>query len=49
MEFSEGKPLKKFKNAKPIELPNKDGRQGLVVDFEPDFSTQGWFKHEDLA
>lgn len=38
MEFSEGKPLKKFKNAKPIELPNKDGRQGLVVDFEPDFS-----------
>jgi len=38
MEFSEGKPLKKFKNALPIELPNKSGKQGLVVDFEPDFT-----------
>lgn len=38
LEFSEGKPLKKFKNADPIEMPNKNGRQGLVVDFEPDFS-----------
>ena len=38
MEFSEGKPLKKFKNGLPIELHNKTGRQGLVVDFEPDFS-----------
>ena len=38
MEFSEGKPLKKFKNNQPIELPNKENRQGLVVDFEPDFS-----------
>ena len=38
MEFSEGKPLAKFKNGLPVELPNKTGKQGLVVDFEPDFS-----------
>ena len=37
MEFSEGKPLKKFKGAKPIDMgPTK--KQGLLVDFEPDFS-----------
>lgn len=39
MEFSEGKPLKRFKNAQPIEIPNKISKQqGLIVDFEPDFS-----------
>ena len=38
MEFSEGKPLKKFKNMEPIASPNTSGRHGLVVEFEPDFS-----------
>ena len=37
IDFSEGKPLPKYKNMKPKEIPNKGDRQGLVVDFEPDF------------
>ena len=36
IEFSEGKPLQKY-NMKPKEIPNKNGLQGLVVDFEPDY------------
>ena len=35
IDFAEGKPLEKY-NMKPIEIPNKDNRQGLVIDFEPD-------------
>lgn len=41
MDFSEGKPLPKYVKGKtvlPEELPNKNNKQGLVVDFEPDFS-----------
>lgn len=42
MEFSEGKPLKKYvkssKSILPEEIPNPDGKQGLVVDFEPDMT-----------
>lgn len=41
MEFKEGKPLKKFKDNQPLELPNKKGLQGLVVDFEPDYDIMG--------
>ena len=37
MEFSEGRPTKKFKNG-PKEIPNKKLSQGTVIDFEPDFS-----------
>lgn len=36
IDFSEGKPLPKY-HMQPKEIPNKDNRQGLVVDFEPDF------------
>lgn len=36
IDFAEGKPLPKYKMA-PKEIKNKDNRQGLVVDFEPDF------------
>ena len=36
IDFAEGKPLPKY-NMKPKEIPNKDNKQGLVVDFEPDF------------
>ena len=36
IDFSEGKPLKKY-SAGPVEVPNKEDKQGLVVDFEPDF------------
>lgn len=36
IEFSEGKPLKKY-NLIPKEIPNPQGRQGLVVEFEPDY------------
>ena len=36
IDFAEGKPLPKYK-MEPKEIPNKDNRQGLVVDFEPDF------------
>ena len=35
IDFAEGKPLDKYK-MKPVEIPNKDNRQGLVIDFEPD-------------
>ena len=41
MEFSEGKPLPKYVKGKavlPEEIPNPDGRQGLMVDFEPDLT-----------
>ena len=38
MEFSEGKPTRKYKNGLPLEFPNPTGKQGLIVDFEPDFS-----------
>lgn len=46
MEFSEGKPLAKYKHIGkdkkpfflPEELPNPENRQGLVVDFEPDLT-----------
>jgi len=46
IEFSEGKPLPKYKNG-PKEIPNKGDRQGLLVDFEPDLKimkkiTIGW-------
>lgn len=36
IDFAEGKPLPKYK-MEPKEIPNKDNRQGLVIDFEPDF------------
>lgn len=39
IEFSAGKPSGKFKKTlMPEELPNPQKRQGLVVEFEPDFS-----------
>lgn len=36
IDFAEGKPLPKY-DMTPKEIPNKENRQGLVVDFEPDF------------
>lgn len=39
IEFSEGKPLKKFKDAMPKQIPNTINKpHGLIVEFEPDFS-----------
>lgn len=35
IDFSEGKPLPEYRMI-PKEIPNKDNRQGLIVDFEPD-------------
>ena len=36
IEFSEGRPTNKYKDG-PKEIPNKDNRQGLVIDCEPDY------------
>lgn len=36
IEFSEGKPLAKYKDG-PKEIPNRDNRQGLIIDCEPDY------------
>ena len=36
IEFSEGRPLAKYKDG-PKEIPNKQNKQGLVIDCEPDY------------
>lgn len=40
IDFSEGKPLKKYKGEAKIEK-NKEQLHGTIVDFEPDFSIMG--------